>query len=67
MSADDVIQFLLNTKLAKTRFDKFLNEQMIEITPLGIKINEILDKLKTDSKEAEQTNIQAAEKLENEK
>lgn len=61
-----MIHFLLDNKMANTRFDKFLNEQTIEITALGIDIHQILNKLKTDSEESERTNIQAAEKLDQE-
>ena len=64
LNADQLIQFLLDKKLAITRFDKFLNVQMVEITPLGIDIVTILFKLKTDSEESNKTNIFAAEKLE---
>jgi len=63
MNADQLIQYLLNEGLAITRFDKMLNEQMIEISPLGIEIHQILNKLKTNSDESEKTNILAAEKL----
>ncbi len=66
LSADQLIQFLLDKKLAKTRFDSFLNEQMLEITPLGIDIITILIKLKSDSIESEKSNIEAAEKLDQE-
>ncbi len=66
LSADELIKVLFDSKLARTRYDKFLNEQMIEITPLGIDIHEILNKLKTDSQESERTNILAAEKLDEE-
>jgi len=67
-NADQLIQYLLNEGLAITRFDKFLNEQMIEISPFGIEINQILNKLKETSKEADKTNLLVAEKLkENEK
>lgn len=65
---DYLIQWLLDKKLAFSTYDKFLNEQMINISDLGIEINTILDKLKTTSKESEKTNIFAGEKLkENEK
>ena len=64
LSADQLIQWLLDKKLVNSHFDKFLNEQTIDITDLGGDINTILDKLKTTSKEAEETNIFAAEKLE---
>lgn len=37
-NADVLIQRLIDNKLVTTRFDKFLNQQMIEITPLGIEI-----------------------------
>jgi hypothetical protein len=67
-SPDFLIQWLLDKKVAISTYDKFLNEQMINITDLGIEINTILDKLKTTSKESDQTNIFAGEKLkENEK
>ena len=62
-SPDFLIQWILDHKVAISRFDKFLNEQTIEITDLGVEINTILDKLKTTSKEAEKTNIFAGEKL----
>lgn len=66
--ADFLIQWLLDKKLVKTTYDKFLNEQMINITDLGIEINQILNKLKTDSNEANKTNEIVALKLnENEK
>jgi len=64
MNADKMIQWLLDEKLVTTRFDKFLNEQMIEISTFGIEINTILNKLKSSSKEAQETNEQVAEKME---
>ena len=69
LGADELIHWILDNKLANMGFDKFLREQMVEITPLGIDINLILNKLKTTSEESEKTNIFAAEKLkeENEK
>lgn len=63
MNADEIIQWLLDKKLAETSFNKFLNEQMIDITYFGIEVNRILNKLKTDSEESERTNIHAGEKL----
>jgi lipoate-protein ligase A len=67
-SPDFLIQYILDQKLAKSTYDKFLNEQMINITDLGIEINQILNKLKETSKEANETNELVAEKLkENEK
>ncbi len=63
MNPDDLIQWLLDNKLVKTSFDKFLNEQMIDISDFGIEINRILNKLKTESDQSEQTNIYAGEKL----
>ncbi len=66
MSPEQLIQWLLDAKLAKTTYDKFLKEQMLDITPLGIDINTILNKLKETSKESESTNIYAAERLESE-
>lgn len=62
-NADVLIQRLIDNKLVTTRFDKFLNQQMIEITPLGIEIHSVLNKLKTTSKESEETNQFAGEKL----
>lgn len=63
MNPDALIQYLLDQGLVITRFDKFLNEQMIEISPFGIEIHTILNKLKTTSEESEKTNILAAEKV----
>lgn len=63
MNADEIIQWLLDKKLAETSFDKFLNEQMINISEFGIEVNRILNKLKTDSEESERTNIHAGKKL----
>lgn len=62
-SADILIQWLLDKKLVFSRYDKFLNEQMIEITSLGISVNAVLNKLNENSKEAYQTNLSVAEKL----
>ena len=53
---DILIQWMLDNNLAHTFFHKGSQEQMIEITEYGIEINTILDKLKTDSEEAKQTN-----------
>lgn len=36
---------------------------MIGISDFGIEVNRILNKLRTDSEEAEQTNIEAGKKL----
>lgn len=54
--ADTLIHWLLDNKLAKTFVHKESQEQMVEITEFGIEINTILDKLKTTSNEAKQTN-----------
>lgn len=62
-SPDFLIQWLLDKKVAKSTYDKFLNEQMINITDLGIEINLILNKLKTTSDEANKTNEIVALKL----
>jgi len=63
LNPDEIIQWLLDTKLVKTTWNKFLNEQMIGISDFGIEVNRILNKLRTDSEEAEQTNIEAGKKL----
>jgi len=63
LEPNTLIQFLLDNKLAHTHFDKFLQEQMIEITDLGIEINTVLNKLRTTSKESEYTNEFAGMKL----
>ena len=63
MNTEELIQWLIDRNLVRIRFDKFLNEQMVDITDFGKTVNSILNKLKTDSKEAEITNIHAAEKL----
>ena len=64
MNAEELIKWLLEKGLMRTRFDKFLNEQLVEITDLGKEINEILDKLRTDSEEAQATNESVAEAFE---
>ena len=51
-----IIQWLLDNKLAHTFFHKESQEQMIEITPYGIEVNTILEKLKTTSNESKETN-----------
>jgi len=55
-SPDTLIHWLLDNKLAKTFVHKGSQEQLVEITEFGIEINTILDKLKTTSDEAKQTN-----------
>lgn len=66
MNADQLIQYLLNQGLAITSFDSFLKEQMLEISPFGIEIITVLNKLNENSKESEKTNIFASEKLDEE-
>ena len=61
-----MLQFIIDKKLASTSFDKYLNEQTVTITKLGIDIITILEKLHQDSIESEKTNIFAAERLANE-
>ena len=62
IKSEKFIQYLLDQKLLVTRFDKFLNEQTVEITELGKNVNAVLNKLLTTSKESEAINIQAAER-----
>ncbi len=63
---ETLIKYLIGQKLMRFRFDKLLNEQMVEITDFGKEINTILNKLCEDSKEAQATNEFSAEQLEKE-
>ena len=56
-----LIQWLLDNKVAKTFVHKGSQEQMVEITEFGIEVNAVLEKLKTTSEEAKQTNEILAE------
>jgi len=53
---EQFLQWLIDTKLVTTSFNKEYQEQIIEITELGIDVNSILNELKTNSKTAEKTN-----------
>jgi len=69
MSVDNaaaLIQYLLDEKLVSTFFNKKYQEQMVEITPRGITVCEMLSQLKTTSGAAKKTN-KLIEKKENEK
>jgi hypothetical protein len=50
------VQWLIDNKLVTTSFNKEYQEQIIEITELGIDVNSVLNELKTNSKTAERTN-----------
>ena len=63
---ETLIKYLIGQKLMRFRFDKVLNEQMVDITDFGKEINTILNKLREDSNPAQATNEFAAEKLEEE-
>lgn len=69
MSVDNaaaLIQYLLDEKLVSTFFNKKYQEQMVEITPKGITVCEMLSQLKTTSEAAKKTN-DLMKKKENEK
>ncbi len=63
-SPEDMIKYLINEGLMRMRYDKVLDEQMVDITEFGIEVNTVLSKLKSSSKESEATNQYAADKLE---
>jgi hypothetical protein len=50
------IQWLIDNKLVTTSFNKEYQEQIIEITELGIDVNSVLNELKTTSETAKKTN-----------
>ncbi len=60
-----LLKWLMDNKVIETRFDKTLNEQMVQITDFGVEISMILDQLKTNSEAARATNEFAAEVTEN--
>ena len=57
-----LLEWLQEQKLIKFKFDKVLNEQMVEITNMGVIVNDLLSQLKSDSITAQKTNEFAAEK-----
>jgi predicted transcriptional regulator len=65
-NAAALIQYLLDEKLVSTFFNKKYQEQMVEITPKGITVCEMLSQLKTTSEAAKKTN-DLMKKKENEK
>ena len=57
-----LLEWLQEQKLIKFKFDKVLNEQMVEITNMGVIVNDLLNQLKGTSEVAKATNEFAAEK-----
>lgn len=55
-NAAALLHYLLDQKLVKTYFHKKYQEQMIEITPKGITVCEMLSQLKTTSEASKKTN-----------
>jgi hypothetical protein len=61
-NAAALIQYLLDQKLVTTFYNKKFEEQMVEITPRGITVCEMLSQLKTTSEAAKKTNKLMKEK-----
>jgi predicted transcriptional regulator len=61
-NAAALIQYLLDEKLVTTFYNKKFEEQMVEITPRGITVCEMLSQLKTTSEASKKTNKLMKEK-----
>jgi hypothetical protein len=61
-NAAALIQYLLDQKLVTTFYNKKFEEQMVEITPRGITVCEMLSQLKTTSEASKKTNKLMKEK-----